>query len=265
MAQVSVSSVNTLRDDYIHPLTDVAAASALCTDTLARGNLTAAALTIMVKILQLDLPASYRDAMVADGRVSNEFKDAVRKAEETILKPLYEAGQKKGMKQLDMDAGFITFMRTLRNGGVYSKVKSEACLLFAVTGTLPCVINEDGTPDTDKMLSSALIGERVRKYKEAKVKALGDTSDKWIAKIVAMSTAFVGTKDAVTTDKEELKAAIQALKAMLDKVECLQAHRVIVPGNVIAATSAVVAQASASSKLTGKALTKALTKEMALL
>jgi len=114
-------------------------------DVAQRGNVTRAALSCIIQILDTPRTDGYRGKgdINKDAGILKELKAALRGAEETFFTPMFK-------KSTELD----TFLTGLRDAGVYATVKGVALKYFYFVGRLPCLYVGD-KPVKDKMLSVA--------------------------------------------------------------------------------------------------------------
>lgn len=149
---------------FIVPMEDDKACEALKTEVGQRGNVTRAALSSLVKVLQdpgLDSYKGQGDINAEEGaKLPKEMKEGVRAAERAHFLHAY-----KDVKKLD------AFLSGLREAGIYATVKGVALKYFWFAGKLPCAYNDDGTPDTGKLLSVSAMQKLLANMVEEKPKA----------------------------------------------------------------------------------------------
>jgi hypothetical protein len=129
--------------NYEHPLEQDKALAALKSEVNGRHNVTRASLTMLVQMLARDRVSGYKGKgdLAASGGIPSEAKSALRDAETEHFKPMFAK-----VEQMD------TFLAAMREGGPYAVAKGVALKYFYYMGKLPCAYNDDGTPDTNRLL-----------------------------------------------------------------------------------------------------------------
>lgn len=154
---------------YEHPLEPDKALSALRSEINARHNVTRAALTMLVAILGRERVAGYmgKGKLGETGGIPNEAKSALRDAEGEHFKPMFDKVEK-------MDS----FLVGLRDQGPYAVTKGVCLKYFYYMGKLPCAYNDDGTPDTSRLLAVSAMQKIMRNAEpEHDPKTYGDKVD----------------------------------------------------------------------------------------
>lgn len=169
---------------FIVPMDDEKAVEALRTEVGQRGNVTRAALSAIIKVLQdpgLDSYKGQGDINAPEGaKLPKEMKEGVRAAERAHFIHAY-----KDIKKLD---GFLS---GLREAGIYATVKGVCLKYFWFAGKLPCSYNDDGTPDTGKLLSVSAMQKLLANMVEDKPKA----DDSIAARLGSLLTEFTESED----------------------------------------------------------------------
>lgn len=205
---------------YFNHVDGKSAATALRKEADGRPNITRAALSVLVEVLASDRLAGYKGQTPLTESLPKEFKQAMREAESSHLRPLFLELLPKAMADADKAKAADRYIAECWAGGVYAVVKGEVSKYFCQVGRLPCVYNADGTPDTGKLLSIDAIRKLIANAK-ADLPADEDETfkDKWVRAIVKLDAEFNQRTGESKPPADETKAAIRALKSMLATFE----------------------------------------------
>jgi len=132
---------------FLSPMDNDHALKALKTEVSGRGNVTRAALSCLVQILNTPRTDGYKgqgDINSDTGaQMPKELKTAMRDAESAFFAPQFDVKQSKQ---------FDTFLTGLRDAGIFATCKGVALKYYYFAGKLPCLY-VGGIPQTDKLLS----------------------------------------------------------------------------------------------------------------
>lgn len=237
-AQLFTENALVMQDDkgnketfaYVGAVADSNAIASLQTEVNGRGAVTAAALSLMVQILDHPRFDGYSGKVEIGAKMPKEFKAAIREQEEATLKPLfyafYDAKHAKQAKLAEKDAkheyhgakaiAWDGFIGALREGGIYGNVKSYSMQYMGYFGKLPCVY-DDGQPDKSKLLATSAMMKMIANAKTDLV----PKADEGIAgelKALAQRLADRNEKTTLGATAD----ALLALRAMLATFEGLQ-------------------------------------------
>ena len=207
---------------YFEHIDGQSAARELRKEIDGRGKQTKAALSILIEVLQSTRLAGYQGKTELNSGLPKEFKQAMREAESSHTRPLWLSILPKSMPDDEKATTADRYQSELWAGGVYSNVKAVVSAYFCQVGRLPCMYNEDGTPDTDKLLSTDALKRLIANAK-AELPKTGNDGYKNIVvrRIMAAADEFNSRDKTKKPDIVETKAAIAALETML------KAYRVI--------------------------------------
>lgn len=248
---------------YIEPVAESSAIGFLQTEVNGRGAVTAAALSLMVQILDHPRFDGYSGKVAIGERMPKELKAAIREQEEAHLKPLFYAfwdGKNKakakaaekepkhvyhGEKAIAWD-GFIS---SLREGGIYGNVKSYSMQYLGYFGRLPCFYDEEGHANKGKLLATSAIAKMIANAKTdiapkqdegiaGEVKAIAlrlrDRNEK--TKIGAVADGVAYLKDMLAVFEQLLREEAEAAQAT---------HAAKTTGDVSKVAQAAVSKAKA--------------------
>lgn len=203
---------------YVAAIPETDAIGALQVEMRQRGDVTAAALSLMVQILDNPRFDTYKGKTPMGEKHPKELKAAIREEEEKHLKPLFMAAFMKKSKKADaaaQGAAWDSFIGELRAGGIYGNVKSRATQYLGYFGKLPCVYDAEGHADKSKLLAVSAMDKLIANAKtDLPTKAEGGISDELVKLAADLSTDKAKPGQATT--------ALAALKAMIVKYEALQ-------------------------------------------
>lgn len=130
---------------FVEPMPTEGAVQKLKGDVAQRENVTRAALSCIIQILDTPRTDGYKGKgdINKDTGIVKELKAALRGAEEAFFTPMFK-------KSTELD----TFLTGLREAGIYATVKGVALKYFYFVGKLPCLYEGD-KPNKDKLLSVA--------------------------------------------------------------------------------------------------------------
>ena len=191
-------SLKAEKELFIVPMDMEKATNVLRTEVTGRGECTRAALSALVLILQGDALGTYK----GQGNINSEegaklpkdLKEGMRIAEATHFQGAYKDPQK-----------LHKFLSGLREAGIYATVKGVALKYFWFAGRLPCAYNDDGTPDTGKLLSVSAMQKLLQNMVDPK----GEEDKSLSFRVGALFSEFQ------ETGKDMDKAALQVLLSRL--------------------------------------------------
>jgi hypothetical protein len=216
--------------EYIGAVPEPEAIGTLLQEMKGRGNVTAAALSLMVQIMDNPRLGTYAGKIPMGEKMDAKFKSAIREEEEAHLKPLfiasYDAKHKAQAKAASTDpvnpyhaqrlSAWDTFIGDLRKGGIYGNVKSTSTQYLGYFGKLPCVYDGEH-PDKARLLAVSAMQKLIANAK-------ADATDR-VERTVANDLVKLSSELQNRNDKTKLGSpatAIAALKAMLATFEGLQ-------------------------------------------
>lgn len=205
---------------YYEHLDGKTAASQLRKEVDGRPNVSRAALSILIEVLQNDRLQGYKGKTPFNESSPKEFKQAMRETESAHLRPLFMEQLPKAMEQVEREKQADKYISELQGGGVYSNVKTEVCKYFTQAGKLPCVYDNKGHADVSKLLSVDAIKKLMANLKaEQPQEENSGYKDKWVKRIAALSAEFNDRNGEDKPTAEETTVAVNALKAMLATFE----------------------------------------------
>lgn len=189
-----------------------------------RPNMTRAVLSLLVDVLQVERLQAYKGLTPLNEALPKEFKQAMREVESGFLRPLFIDMQVKTLSNEEKGKIADKYVSEAWAGGVYAKVKAEVSKYFCQVGKLPCVYNDDGTPDTDKLLSSDAINRLIANAKaDAATPASDETiKDKHVRRLMAFMVEFKERKADDMPAIDEVKMALNAAKVLVTAYEKMQ-------------------------------------------
>lgn len=214
---------------FLAPMAADKAIDNLKHEVAQRGNVTRAALSSLVLILQSPRMDGYKgggDINGTDG-LPKELKTAARDAESGYFSPMF-----KDSKKLD------SFLTGIREAGIYATAKGVALKYFWFVGELPCLY-VNGHPQTDKLLSVSAMQKIMANMLEDK-----QPEDKSIArKVLELQQQF---EEAENLTRDQMAAVLNNLKQFANEVQ--QAINVL-DSEVTDKTSVLLPQAMPLSDL----------------
>lgn len=240
---------------------DKDAVKAIGRELNAQGSASKAAVSLMANILNHPSMDGYKGQTPWTERISNELKQAMRRAEDEYITPLFMAmhgnpqshagvhvntltpEQKKEREKFAHVSKMLSaYLTDLRAGGSYAVARGFVLEYFAKAGERPIASN-------GKMLSVAALKKILdlkRKEHAAPVAHEGIAG-----KLVSLSAEIQNRTE--KTDLGDYATAIAALKAMLNAYEALHSEMLErlteVKGNIVEQAQAVTEKAKESAKV----------------
>jgi len=216
---------------FLSPLDNDHALKTLKTEVSGRGNVTRAAISCLVQILNTPRTDGYK----GQGNINSdtgaampkELKTAMRDAESAFFAPMFDAKQSKQ---------FDTFLTGLREAGIYATCKGVALKYYYFAGKLPCLYVGD-LPQTDKLLSVSSMQKLLQNMVEDKPEA----DDSIAARIGTLFTEFTNTSSEFTSDMlQALTARLGAFQQEVKEAQnILASQRTAIASNPALMVSAV--------------------------
>ena len=135
------------------PAEDNEAIKGLRNEVKARGSVTRYALSVLVQILNNQRIDGYKGQVPQNQRIPAEAKSALRELEDDFLRPKFLENLPKSMSTSAQHKEWDSFIKELREPGVYARVRGVCLKYFCYLGMLPCVYGSDQKPDTHKLLA----------------------------------------------------------------------------------------------------------------
>jgi hypothetical protein len=117
-----------------------------------RGAATRHALNLVLGVLDGQRMDGYRGQVQAHERIPAEIKTAMREAEDLYIKPLLVGSLPKSMQEVDKNAEWDSFIKMMREPGIYARVRGIALKYFTIHGRLPCMYDMEGKPNKEKLM-----------------------------------------------------------------------------------------------------------------
>lgn len=221
-----------------------------------RPNVSRAALSILVEVLQHERLQGYKGKTPLTEGIPKEFKQAMREVESAHVRPLFIASFAKTMDDGEKAKQADKYISEMWAGGVYSNVKAAVIKYFTQVGKLPCAYNADGSPDTGKLLSGDAIN---RLIENAKADARGQQSendnggikDKYVRRLMAFMADFKERTSDDFPSADEVRQGLNAAKALLAEFEGMERHYAELrtrAGSSVKDTSNAIGKASGKAK-----------------
>lgn len=211
---------------FIERMDGKVAAQALRREVDGRGNVTKAALSLLIEVLSNARLEGYRGATPPNENIAKEFKQAMREVESSHIRPLFMDTLPKTMADADKEKLSGKYMSELWSGGVYALVKAVSSQYFCQVGHLPCVYDEHGTPNHDKMLSLDAMKRLIVNHKEEQKATLTGPEetykDKYVRHIMKVAQEFNDRSEEANPSLPEVVSAIAALSSMLASFQGIQ-------------------------------------------
>lgn len=138
---------------YEEPADNMEAIKGLRQEVQQRGKQTRYALSMLVQILNNPRMDGYKAAVPLNTVVPKECKSALREMEDEFLRPIFLDSLPKSHSPAQQQKEWDTFIKGLREPGVYARVRGVCLKYFAYLGMLPCVYDKNQKPDTHKLLA----------------------------------------------------------------------------------------------------------------
>ena len=225
---------------FLSPMDNDHALKALKTEVSGRGNVTRAALSCLLQILNTPRTDGYRgQGDINDdtgAQMPKELKTAMRDAESTFFAPMFPQAKHTAKPGETYISPFDTFLTGLRDAGIFATCKGVALKYYYFAGKLPCLYVGD-MPQTDKLLSVSAMQKLLQNMVNDKPE--GDAS---IA--ARLGTLFAEFAETVSDFTPDMLAALAArLGAFSQDVKeaqnILASQRTAVASNPVLMVSAV--------------------------
>jgi len=204
---------------FVHPVDDATAAKELRKEVDSRVNVSRAALSLLVQIMQNSRLAGYKGASAINTALPKEFKAALRDVESAVIRPLFLANISGKLADTERDALADKYMTELRSGGVYPVVKNMVSQYFGYLGYLPCVYDKHGNPDVEKLLSCDAMKKLIANAKADAPVEKAAFEDKFVNKIVTISQEWNNRTEQANPKLAEAMSALAALKSLVASFE----------------------------------------------
>ncbi len=216
------------------------------TEVKARGAATQACLSLLVSILDNPRLDGYKGATGVHTPIPSEMKGALREMEEAYLKPLFTEGLPKSLNEGQKQKEWDSYIKALREPGIYARVRSSCVKYFAHLGKLPCAYDVTGegesvreTADKNRLLpvsamDKILMNEKAKVPMEHKDDSIGAMLGALQARMIEEKPdanglqIVIGRLEQFLTEAKQLKN-----QAAIAATDTLTQLGVVVPDSVV--------------------------------